>query len=55
VLPGLLVACVAADAVTVLLMKRSILTEKVARRGYHVTREYIANPLHLLRSTSCRS
>src|SRR5436190_801232 len=32
-----------------LLMKRSILTEKVARRGYHVTREYIANPLHLLR------
>ena len=49
VLPGLLVACVAADAVTVLLMKRSILTEKVARRGYHVTREYIANPLHLLR------
>ena len=49
VLPGLLIACVAADAVTVLLMKRSILTEKVARRGYHVTREYIANPLHLLR------
>ena len=49
VLPGLLVACVAADAVTVLLMKRSILIEKVARRGYHVTREYIANPLHLLR------
>ncbi len=49
VLPGLLVACVAAAAVTVLLMKRSILTEKVARRGYHVTREYIANPLHLLR------
>ena len=49
VLPGLLVACVAADAVTVLLMKRSILTEKVARRGYHVTREYMANPLHLIR------
>src|SRR3989475_3570902 len=49
VLPGLLVACVAADAVTVLLMKRSILTDKVARRGYHVTREYIAHPLHLLR------
>src|SRR2546423_7178532 len=49
VLPGLLVACVAADALTVLLMKRSILTEKVARRGYHVTRECIANPPHLLR------
>jgi len=48
-LPGLLVACVAADAVTVLLMKRSILTEKVARRGHHVMREYIVSPLHLLR------
>ena len=42
-------ACVAADAVTVLLMKRSILTEKMARRGHHVMREYIVNPLHLLR------
>ena len=48
VLAGLLVACVAAHAVTVLLMKRSILTEKVARRGYHLTREYVVNPLHLL-------
>jgi CBS domain-containing protein len=49
VLPALLVACVAADAVTVLLMKRSILTEKVARRGHHVMREYSVSPLHLLR------
>src|SRR5207247_10260690 len=48
-LPAMLVACVAADAVTVLLMKRSVLTEKMARRGYHVMREYIVNPLHLLR------
>ena len=48
-LPALLVACVAADAVTVLLMRRSILTEKLARRGRHVMREYIVNPLHLLR------
>ncbi len=48
VLAGLLVACVAAHAVTVILMKRSILTEKVARRGYHLTREYVVNPLHLL-------
>src|SRR5213596_3439202 len=48
-LPAMLVACVAADAVTVLLMKRSILTEKMARRGHHVMREYIVNPLHLLR------
>jgi CBS domain-containing protein len=44
VVPALLVACVAAHAVTVLLMKRSILTEKVARRGYHVMREYSVSP-----------
>ena len=48
-LPAMLVACVAADAVTVLLMKRSIRTEKMARRGHHVMREYIVNPLHLMR------
>lgn len=48
-LPGLLVACVAADAVTVLILKRSILTEKIARRGHQVVREYIVNPLHLVR------
>ncbi|HEV2672366.1 MAG TPA: chloride channel protein [Gemmatimonadales bacterium] len=47
-LPGLLIACMAADAVTVLLLKRSILTEKLQRRGHHVTREYIINPLQLL-------
>jgi CBS domain-containing protein len=34
--------------VTVLLLKRSILTEKLERRGHHVMREYIVNPLHLL-------
>jgi len=49
VIPPLLAACVAADLVTVLLMKRSILTEKVARHGHHVMREYIVDPLHLLR------
>ena len=49
VLPGLLIACVAADAVTVLLMRRSILTEKVARRGLHLTREYSVDPLELTR------
>jgi CIC family chloride channel protein len=43
-LGGLLIACVAAHAVTVLVMKRSILTEKVARRGLHVQREYVVNP-----------
>lgn len=49
VLPALLVSCVASDAVTVLLMRRSILTEKVARRGYHLFREYSTNPLEVRR------
>jgi H+/Cl- antiporter ClcA/predicted transcriptional regulator len=40
ILPGLLAAATAAFAVTVLIMKRSILTEKLARRGHHITREY---------------
>ena len=48
-LPGLLVACVAAYAVTVLLMRRSILTEKVARRGHHVFREYAVDPFDVHR------
>jgi chloride channel protein, CIC family len=48
-LPALLIACVAAEGVTVLLLKRSILTEKVARRGFHVSREYIVDPLELTR------
>ncbi len=39
-LPALLVAALMADFVTVFTMKRSILTEKVARRGVHVSREY---------------
>ncbi len=47
VLPGLLIAALAADAVTVLLMRRSILTEKVARHGHHIYREYIVDPLEL--------
>jgi CIC family chloride channel protein len=40
VLLPLIAASAAAHAVTVLLMKRSILTEKVARRGHHLVREY---------------
>jgi CBS domain-containing protein len=49
IMPGLLVACVAAQAVTVLLLKRSILTEKVARRGHHLIREYSIDPLDVHR------
>jgi H+/Cl- antiporter ClcA len=41
----ILLACGVAHAFTVLVMKRSILTEKVARRGYHVSREYAVDPL----------
>src|SRR5438067_4690407 len=44
----LLVASVIAHAFTVLTLKRSILTEKVARRGYHLSREYSIDPLELL-------
>jgi H+/Cl- antiporter ClcA len=44
-LPALLIASVISYAFTVLVMKRSILTEKVARRGYHVSREYTVDPL----------
>jgi CBS domain-containing protein len=44
----LLIASTVAYAFTVLVMKRSILTEKVARRGYHLTREYSVDPLELL-------
>ena len=45
----LLVATSAAYALTVLLLKRSILTEKIARRGQHVVREYSIDPFELLR------
>jgi CBS domain-containing protein len=40
----LLAASVAAFALTVLLMRRSILTERIARRGLHLTREYGIDP-----------
>jgi chloride channel protein, CIC family len=48
-LPGLLVGSIAAHGVTVLLLRRSILTEKIARRGYHVMREYSVDPLTMVR------
>jgi H+/Cl- antiporter ClcA len=47
VLP-LLVAAVVAHGLTVLTLKRSILTEKVSRRGYHLSREYAVDPLEVL-------
>jgi len=45
------VATVSAYAVTVLLLRRSILTEKIARRGQHVTREYGTDPFELTRAS----
>lgn len=50
-LPALLLllpACIAAHAVTSLIMPRSILTEKLSRRGYHLTREYGIDPLETI-------
>jgi hypothetical protein len=46
----LTVACIAAQGTTVLLLKRSILTEKIARRGHHVFREYIVDPFETIRA-----
>jgi H+/Cl- antiporter ClcA/CBS domain-containing protein len=44
----LLVAVTIAHAFTVLTLRRSILTEKVSRRGYHLSREYAVDPLEIL-------
>ena len=46
----LLAACGASMAFTVLLLKRSILTEKIARRGHHIVREYAVDPFELARA-----
>ena len=48
-LPALLAATMAAYAVTVLLLRRSILTEKLSRRGQHVIQEYGIDPYALTR------
>src|SRR5262245_62518478 len=44
----LLVAVTIAHGFTVLVLRRSILTEKIARRGYHLSREYAIDPLEIL-------
>jgi H+/Cl- antiporter ClcA/CBS domain-containing protein len=48
-LPELFCGSVAALGVTVLLLKRSILTEKLARRGQHIAREYSVDLFDLRR------
>jgi H+/Cl- antiporter ClcA len=44
----LLIACVAAHSFTVLTMSRSILTEKISRRGHHLSREYVVDPMEAM-------
>jgi len=48
VLLPLLVSVTLAHGFTVLALRRSILTEKVSRRGYHLSREYAVDPLEIL-------
>jgi chloride channel protein, CIC family len=50
-LPALLplvLACTVSYLVTSLVMPRSILTEKLSRRGYHLSREYGVDPLEIV-------
>jgi chloride channel protein, CIC family len=48
-LPAVLIGCIASLGVTVLLLRRSILTEKIARRGRHISCEYSVDLFSLLR------
>ncbi|MFN8612718.1 MAG: chloride channel protein [Vulcanimicrobiota bacterium] len=45
---GLLIATCAAHGLSSLWLERSIMTEKVARRGYHISREYAVDPLEFV-------
>jgi CBS domain-containing protein len=49
ILPGTIAAAVAGYALAVLVLRRSILTEKIARRGRHLSQEYGVDPLALSR------
>jgi H+/Cl- antiporter ClcA/CBS domain-containing protein len=49
-LPSTIAASAGAYAVSVLIMRRSILTEKIARRGRHVLQEYTVDPFNFLQS-----
>jgi chloride channel protein, CIC family len=44
----LVLACTASYLATSLMMPRSILTEKLSRRGYHLSREYGVDPLETI-------
>ncbi|MGA8034565.1 MAG: chloride channel protein [Candidatus Acidiferrales bacterium] len=43
-----MLSCTAAYLVTSLILPRSILTEKISRRGFHLTREYGVDPLEMV-------
>ena len=49
VMPAVIIACVTSFATSVLLMRRSILTERLARRGQHLSYEYSVDPFELMR------
>ncbi|MDB5714870.1 MAG: chloride channel protein [Sphingomonadales bacterium] len=49
-LPLTMAASAAAYAISVLLMRRSILTEKIARRGRHILQEYSVDPLDMVQT-----
>ena len=44
----LMLAVVVAHGFTVLTLRRSILTEKISRRGFHLSREYSIDPLEII-------
>ena len=50
-IPCTIAAAGSAYAISVLLMRRSILTEKIARRGRHILQEYTVDPLDLLQAS----
>jgi CIC family chloride channel protein len=47
-LPALVIAASCAYGLSALVLKRSVLTEKIARRDMHLTREYSIDPLEVL-------
>lgn len=49
-LPATIAAATGAYAISVLVMRRSILTEKIARRGRHILQEYTVDPYDFLQA-----
>ncbi len=49
ILLPLLISVMVGYGVVVLALRRSIMTEKISRRGYHLSREYAVDPLEILK------